>query len=248
MPKKLLRGFVVLALFGLAAAGPVRAQSADTEGGWIFQLMPLFWGTGISADITTRVGEQSIDVSFSDILESMHFAAMGTFEGRKGRWGFLFDGGYADIRNSVPQTGALPGDVDIKMVQYGFSLAGTVRIIEGKTALELFAGPRYNYMKNVLEIAAVEFQSTSTDSWVDGFVGARAFVSLGGSWQLLGYADVGAGGSKLTWQAKASVAWRFSKVLSAELGYRHFYFERVADEVSSKMAKSGPYLGLGIWF
>jgi hypothetical protein len=47
-------------------------------------------------------------------------------------------------------------------------------------------------------------------------------------------------------QTRCVVAWRFSKVLSAELGHRHFYFERVANDVSIKMAKSGPCLGLGI--
>jgi len=127
-----LRGFVVLALSGLRPPGP-SGPSRGHGGRLDIPAHAPVLGTGISADITTRVGEQSIDVSFSDILESMHFAAMGTFEGRKGRWDSCSTEDTPTSATPFPRRGSA-GDVDIKMVQYGFSLAGTVRIIEGKTA------------------------------------------------------------------------------------------------------------------
>jgi hypothetical protein len=251
MPKKLLRGLIVLALFGLAAAGPVRAQSGDTSAGWKFEILPLLWASGLKADITTSAGEQNIDVAFSDIMKDVHFGAMGTFEGRKGRWGFLFDGMYVDIRKSVPQAGAMPGDVDLKADQSNFSLAGTLRLADGRVAFDLLAGARYSYMKNVLTVTSgpyAGYQSSVKDEWWDALAGARLIYSLAKAWRLIGYFDVGAGGSKLTWQAKGAVDWRLSRVLSLEAGYRHFYFDRFANDTSTKMAKSGFYIGLGIWF
>ena len=70
---------------------------------------------------------------------------------------------------------------------------------------------------------------------------ARLTYVLAKAWRLVGYFDVGAGGSRLTWQAKGAVDWRLSRVLSLEAGYRHFYFDRFANDTSTKMAKSGPY-------
>ena len=249
--KKTILAFLILALAGLSAVVPARAQSADTSDGWTFQVMPYFWATGIKAITKAPIGpEKTVELSFSDILESMHFGAMGSFEGRKGRWGFLFDGGYADIRKSVsvPQIG---GDVESKMPTTTLSLVATGRVVQGKAVLELLAGPRYNWAKTDLEVTSGPLAGrghSSTDSWWDAIAGVRLFVPLAKSWRLLGYADVGGGGSELTWQARGAVAWRFSNLLSAEAGYRHFYFERVNKSVSTKQTKSGFYLGLGIWF
>jgi hypothetical protein len=249
--KKYLFAFAILALAGLASAIPALAQSAEKSEGWTFQLMPYFWASGIKTEITAPIGQKTIDLSFSDILENIHFGAMGSFEGRKGRWGFLFDGGYADIRKTVSVSGDVIGEVEAKTPTTTVALVATGRVVQGKMVLELLAGPRYNWSKTELTVKsglAAGLQHSSTDSWWDAIAGARLFVPLAKSWMLYGYGDVGGGGSKLTWQAKGAVAWRFSRVLSAEVGYRHFSFERVNKNVSNKQAKSGFYLGLGIWF
>jgi len=249
--KKAIGALIILALAGLGAVLPARAQSGDTSAGWKFEVLPLLWASGLKADITTSAGEQNIDVGFSDIMKDVHFGAMGTFEGRKGRWGFLFDGMYVDIRKSVPQAGTMPGDVDLKASQSNFSLSGTLRLADGRVAFDLLAGARYSYMKNVLTVTSGPYaglQNSVKDEWWDAVAGARLIYSLAKAWRLIGYFDVGAGGSQLTWQAKGAVDWKLSRVLSLEAGYRHFYFDRFANDTSTKMAKSGFYIGLGIWF
>jgi len=251
--KKRISVTLILALACLGAALPAAAQSDDTTNRWTFELVPLLWASGLDISAQTGAGEQSIDVSFSDIMKDLHFGAQGSFEVRKNRLGFLFDGMYADIRKSIPQSGPMPGDVDLIMKQSNFSLALAYRVVPGRTAVDLLGGARYNYMNTVLEVTSGPLDgltNTSKDDWVDGFAGVRVLASLAKAWTLVGYADVGAGGSVLTWQAKAGVLWRFSRVLSAELGYRHSYFEREVEEGgdSFKMAKSGFYIGLGIKF
>jgi hypothetical protein len=249
--KKVVGALIIVALAVSGTALPARAQSGDASAGWKFELVPFFWASGLKADITSDSGEQTIDVSFSDILKDVHFGAMGTFEGRKGRWGFLFDGMYVDIRKSVPQSGAMPGDVDLKASQSNISLSGTLRLADGRLAFDLLAGARYSYMKNVLTVTSGPYaglENSIKDEWWDAITGARLTYMLAKAWRLIGYVDIGAGGSQLTWQAKGAVDWRLSRVLSLEVGYRHFYFDRFANDTSTKMAKSGFYTGLGIRF
>ncbi len=245
--------FTILALACLGAALPAAAQSDDTASRWTFELVPVFWASGLHLDAQTGEGDQSIDVSFSDILKALHFGAVGSFEARKGRLGIVFDSMYVDLGKSIPQAGPMPGDVDLDMQQSGLSLALALRVAgDGSTAIDLLGGARYNYMNSVLEVTSGPLDglsNASKDSWVDGFGGLRVLGRLAKSWTLLAYGDVGAGGSKLTYQGKAGVIWTLSKLLSAHLGYRHQYFEReIGEGESFKMAKSGFYLGLGFQF
>ena len=248
--KRTMGVLAILALAGLVAA-PAAAQSAETSNKWTFELMPLFWGSGINIDSQTSAGEQTIDLKFSDIMKDVHFGALGTFEMRKDRLGFLFDGMYVDIRKSIPQTPQTPGDLSLKSQQSGVSLAVVFRVTRGRTILDLLGGARYNYMYSLIDVTSGPYMGLSSetkDSWVDGFGGARLLVPLAKSWTLLAYGDLGGGGSKIAYQTKGAVNWRLSRVFALELGYRHQYFHRVTDGDIFKMAKSGVYLGLGIKF
>lgn len=247
--QKAIVAFLVLVLAGLSAALPAGAQSAETSQGWEFEITPYFWFSGLKTDIRAGlIPEQETDVSFSELSKLVHWGLAATFEGRKGRWGFLFDGMYVDLGDTAPTP---YGDVEFGMSQGNFSLAGTFRAVEGKAALDLLVGARYNYMGNDLELTTGPLtgrQISSTDSWVDGFVGARLRVWLA-KWLILeGYADVGAGGAKISWQGWAGLNVRFSRVFYGKVGYRYSYLDREQDGGFVKIAKSGIYAGLGINF
>jgi hypothetical protein len=62
------------------------------------------------------------------------------------------------------------------------------------------------------------------------------------------YADIGAGGSGLTYQLLAGVNWQFSKTLSAKFGYHHFYQDYTNDDLKWDMTTSGAFVGLEIKF
>ena len=252
--KKPIRAFIILilALAGISAAVPAMAQSADTSPGWKFELTPYFWGAGLKVDI--KIGllpGQSVDASFSDIWKSLHLAMMGTFEGRKGRLGFLLDGIYISLTKTVPTPGNMFGDLKAGITPSGFSLAGTYRALEGQAALDLVGGLRYTNVAADLELTSgtlAGLQRSSGQGWVDGFVGTRLQLSLAKAWTLVGYADVGAGGSNLSWQALAGLKARFSKTFSGKLGYRYIYFEYDKSPVLFKIGMGGFYAGLGIGF
>jgi hypothetical protein len=247
-----VRALIILFLAGLAAAAPAGAQSAAASGKWQFEITPYFWASGLKTDIKTGLQpEKSTEVSFSELSKLVHFGLASMFEARKDRWGFLIDGSYVDLGTTVAQSGTMPGDVDVTLKNGNFSLAGLARVVEGQAAVDLLAGARYNYMDSSLRVTTGPYSGlakSSTDKWVDGFVGARLLVSLARAWTLVGYVDIGAGGSKLAWQAYAGLDVRFSRVFYGKLGYRYSYFDRDQDGGYLKQAKSGIYAGLGIRF
>lgn len=248
--KKLLFTFFILALAGLSTPLPASAQAAFSPEKWTFEITPNFWASGLKVDAKQGLlPEQETDVSFSDIMKSVHLGLSGLFEVRKGQWGLLLDGMYVDIRKEVETP---VGNVELKMRNSTFSLAGMYRAVEGRVAsLDILAGARYNNMSNDLELTSGPYvgrSTSSTDDWVDGFIGARLIVALARRWALVGYADMGAGGTEITWQAMAWLDWRISRVFALKAGYRHSYFNRETGDDFFKQAKSGFYAGLGLNF
>ena len=246
--KKAIGAFIILALAGLSAL-PARAQSAEKSDKWQFEITPYFWMSGLKAEIKSGLlPEQEMDASFSDLAKLVDFGLAGMFEARKGSWGILFDGMYVDLGKTVTTP---YGELDLGMKQSNFSLAMTYRAVEGKAALDLLGGGRYNNMTDDLELTSGPFEGRKkslTDDWVDGFVGARLRLYLVKWLAFEGYADVGTGGAKISWQAFAGLNVRFSKVFYGKVGYRYSYLDRENDDGYIKITKAGIYAGLGIRF
>jgi hypothetical protein len=250
--QKAIGTFLILALAGLAATLPAGAQSTAASGKWQFEITPYFWLSGLETNIKVGlVPEQSTYVSFSELSKLVHVGLAGQFEARKDRWGFLIDAMYVDLGTTKVQSGKMPGDVDVTMKQSSFSLAGLARVVEGKAAVDLFAGVRYSYMSSDLKLTSGSYaglEKSTTDDWVDGFGGARLLVSLARAWTLEWYGDIGTGGSTLSWATWAGLDIRFSRVFYGKVGYRYSYFNRPQDSGYLKQKKSGPYFALGIRF
>lgn len=86
------------------------------------------------------------------------------------------------------------------------------------------------------------------DSWWDAAIAAKVKAPFADKWNFVGYADIGAGGSDLTYQLKAGVNWQFSQSISAKFGYRHLYQDYTKDDIKWHITTSGMYAGLGIMF
>lgn len=73
---------------------PVTAATASDAEQWEFGAMIYLWGAGLEAN--TQTGGD-IDISFSDIVDDLDMAFMGTFDARKGKWSVLLDAVYLDM-------------------------------------------------------------------------------------------------------------------------------------------------------
>jgi opacity protein-like surface antigen len=248
---------LMTAVMLMAAPAGAQTQAATTqEDHWQFEITPYLWMAGIQADVRQgRYTGGGVDVSFSDITGSLNAAFMGTFEARKGPWGLLLDTMYM----SVSVTGETPdraiGEVDLKVTQGMYSLAGFYRVVEKPFALDLLGGVRYATVEADLDIGPGKYPqimqgrsvSKSTEWW-DGFAGMRAQFPLSERWSLVGYFDVGAGGSNFTFQALAGVNFQVSKHFVIKGGYRYLAIDLRDSEFVYDVKVAGPYLALGIRF
>ncbi|GGH07177.1 hypothetical protein GCM10007036_01910 [Alsobacter metallidurans] len=140
----------------------------------------------------------------------------------------------------------------------------------GFAAFDVLAGARYWHQKldvgfdiaGTVDLGGLTIsrgsaiaRSGSVD-WLDAFAGVRARVDLAPNHHLELRGDIGAGGSKLTWQALAAYAYDFKTAngvtYSAVLGYKALYVDYSQGVGPSRyafdMLQHGPVLGLSVRF
>ena len=240
------------AVFGLFAAPPALAQSVEpSAGGWQLEVTPYIWMVGLTGDIQAGSVSGTIEASFSDILNSLDFGLMGLLQVRKGRFGFGFDGMYSRLTKDGTTSGAVGAgqDVHVELVSQLYSFTVSYRALNGRVPLDLGVGVRLMPNSATLEVNPGEFPgplASGGNTAVDGFVAARLSVPLAGRWSLEAYADVGAGDSKLSWQAIGGLKVGLSRTVSLKLGYRYLSIHNESPDLSTKIAEGGFYLGVGI--
>lgn len=258
------------ALFGamllLGTAMPVNAQSAGgSSGDWRYEFTPYFWASGMKGDVQVgNLPRTSVDMSFTDILDTLDFGIMGAFEARKGRWGLLFDSIYMKVSDSATASRTGPGPIgatatanaDATMKQTMLAAAVAYRVVEGRSPVDAIGGLRYSKIDVSANIDASLFGLTGSAArsgdkdWVDPYVGVRIQHALDERWTLVGYGDVGGfgAGSDFTWQVALGAAYDFSKTISGKFGYRYLSVDYDKGGFFYNMKTQGVYLGLGIRF
>jgi hypothetical protein len=127
---------------------PFELVPGKSPNDWGLVIQPYLWVTALHG--TTGVGSlPTMDVSASgkSILQHLDWGVMGMAEIRKGRWGLMADGFYADLSSSGELGGTLYDSVSMSLQQAFFSLALAYRVIDDRRGfLDLYAGARYNYL------------------------------------------------------------------------------------------------------
>jgi len=245
-----------LALFG---GSPVLAQteSSSSQDQWQFSAAIYLWGADVSGQM---VRGSEVEVDFSDLVDNLEMAFMGAFAARKNNWSFLTDVIYLDlgVDNTadlsvpvgpiqVPVTTSTELDLQGLILQFagGYSLYS-----EGSSRLDLIGGARYLDLDTdlFLELQSLgpgqsRTLSDSLTAW-DGIVGLKGHASLGERWFLPYYVDIGAGQSKLTWQAAAGIGFRAGQVWDLALVYRHLEWDLDSTRLIDDINFSGPTLGV----
>lgn len=243
-------------LTGGLACLPTAAQITSSEdGGWALELTPYLWAS--VSPLRVEVGAQpsnGINVPVSGLSTDLDFALMGTFEARKGRWGALVDAQYVRLGVTGSQAATLLtpwSNLDVSYSQQIWTLAGLYRLHDGPVAVDLLGGARYLHAETDTELSTAFLPATvgqeRSKGWWDGIVGARALVPIAAQWTLLGYLDIGAGGSKVSYQAIVGANYAYSPQTVFKFGYRYFSFER-DDAPVIKATMGGLYAGVGFRF
>ena len=248
---------IFLAALSMAAAASASAQQASASAAdtWQFTVTPYLWGAGQSgsARIGNVIPAQNVDATFSDILSNLDFGAMATFEARKDRWGILADAFYIKLSHtSDPLLGGDLGTAQFQGTNTLVEVAGAYRAWENNTAFfDVLLGVRYFNLSATIQLYPSKllpkgrYESNSVD-WTDGFVGIRSKWMFAERWSVLGYADVGTGGSEYSYQLIAGLGWNISKTFEVDLGYRLLQEDYSKTDFLYDMRTAGPYLGLSI--
>lgn len=248
-----------IAFAGLAGT----AQAAPEPGDWQFEFTPYLFGASLSGKTGVGGVEADVDMSFGDILDHLDAGFMAMFEARKGKWGFGVDAVYFKLKDERARSwqgpggiGSLTGALDATMTEQITQVAVSRRSFFRVGTLDLVGAARYTQLDTDLDLVTTTGALlpgnaralSAGQGWWDVVIGARSRLRIAEGWTLVSYADVGGGGSDLTYQVLLGLDWQASKSLAVKGGYRFFYQDYEDDGFVWDMAAQGFYLGLGIAF
>ena len=218
-----LRILMVLAVFAaIMAAGPTRISwaqsSADDQ--WRYKVTPYFWFINVQGTLRYNPipgGSPHVEISNSDLLDSLDFGFMLSGEARKGRWSIFTDVIYFDLSSLESRVKAIDfnlggpinpisADLDTgtssSLTAWVWTLAGSVGVVDEPTVvIEALGGFRY-----LAADATTDWRLTATvtgpgpgqvfqrtgnisqsENFWDAIVGVRGRVRLGDSRWALPY-------------------------------------------------------------
>ncbi|OYY74069.1 MAG: hypothetical protein B7Y40_06540 [Gammaproteobacteria bacterium 28-57-27] len=253
---------MVAACFGLVFVAAASAAQADD---WQYELTPYLLAAGMSGTVGVRNVTTEVNPSFGDIADHLDAGFMGLFAAQNGPWTLSLEGVYMKLSGSGSHTRSGPegifslnSSMDVSSALYVAQGSVGYRLVDQATKLDLIGALRYTQVDADADLVTrvqpgVVFpdggrSASGSEGWTDAVIGVRVIQPLAENWSLLGYADVGAGGSDLTYQVIAGVNWDYAKGFTAKLGYRYLYWDYADGGTVWDMAASGSYLGLGIHF
>jgi hypothetical protein len=235
---------------------------------WRVTVVPYLWMAGVKSSLSFSppIGSHSsidanVDASFTDILRRLDAVFMGAAEARRGPFSAQTDIIYLAMSEPGSRVSSVTGP---RGREFPFSLGGKLKLrttiwtLTGgydvyrtdRSTLQLFAGFRYLganatldwfFQGPVADVPRTGQVKQGADLW-DGIAGARGEVALGDTrWKLVYYGDAGAGGSKLTWQASAQLAYA-ARWGDVGIGWRYLDYQQNSGKLIQDLRMSGPIL------
>jgi hypothetical protein len=248
-----------------AVTQPAHAEPAAPVDTWSYEATPYLHAAGLHGTAGAGRVTAPVDLSFSDVLSHLDLALQGAFVARRGPISFGIDAEYFRLSDDGARSVTGPrgratvqGSLDATITLWILEGIGGYRVLDEQTKVDLVGGVRmtglYDYLdlNGSLSVGDEVFGRSRSLSgsrvWADGVVGARVLHTLSDQVTLFGYAEVGTGGSSLTWQALAGVNWQVAKDYDVRFGYRELAWNYSSSGVVWDIKLRGPYIGLGIRF
>lgn len=226
-------------------AGPAAAQDSD----WEFGATIYGWVPSLGASVDTAFGTIESDASGNSVLSNLDMAFMGVFEARNGPWSVIGDLLYSDLSASQPTPfGGLFSEAVVETKIAAFSGYLTYRVYE-TSGVTIDVGGGFRAFGVDLGVTLnpgilAGQSSTSSDSWVNPLLAGRIIVPFNDKWFGTAFVDFGGTGSDdKTWQALASVGYKFDDRWSMQLGYRQMDLTHDLGGNPATISMSGPIIG-----
>lgn len=225
--------FVAVAVFCILFASI--AYSQETTGGktksdFQFLFEPYLMFTSINGDASVgRATGVSVDLDTGDIFENLEFGIMFHMEGLYKNWGLAFDYALMDLenKNSGPRDGIITAGVKQKVMEL-FLFRRTL-INAGK--IDFLIGGRSWYNKISLTLdPAIWPGSVSTqqkETWIDPFIGMRAYFDLARDWTFFVRGDIGGFGlgSDFTALGNLGVMYDITEHIILDIQYKALWVD-----------------------
>lgn len=249
--KRRIRNIGLVAALLTAATLPGTALAEPHDGQWHIDGELYLWGAG--ADITMASG-QDVEVDFDEVLSDLELAFMGVLGARKDRWSVFGDVMFIGVDASEtvpvtipPNTTPIDAVVSIEQDAWIVTIGGGYELKSTSNSnIDFLGAIRYFDLSTDLKVDLggknVGTLHDSSDV-TDVVVGIKGRAGLGHSWILGYYADVGAGGSDLTYQALIDINYQFNKV-ALGVGYRFLKWELDGKGALDDFQVSGPFAGI----
>lgn len=231
------------------------------ESRWRFTLSPYLWAPWVDGTLSVNGNDLDVDSGFVDTGDtesiSYNMALMLRAELSHDRLSLLGDGLYLNM--DAPRQGVL-ADQNARLKLGLYELGAAYSILDTppaeqswpRVSLEPLAGLRIYDVDARITGSGVGLDTSASKLWMDGMVGARARLEFNRTLALYGRADVGFGGSDLSWSARCGLDIRLCETASLELGYRALDVEFAngsgADEFNYDLLLHGPFVAVTIRF
>lgn len=237
-------------LIAFLTAAPAAAQAQE----WSFSGTIYGWVPGIDLTVDSPFGSLEGGKSNESVLESIDMAFMASAEIRNGRWGLLGDFIYADLSGDRDTPRGLAfSDLKIDTKIAAFSGYAAYRLAENENIAFDLAGFRAFTVDIDAKLTATRpggNRKLSIDrTWVVPLLGARVIAPFADDWFAMAFADIGGvANDDMTWQALASLGYRFNETWSAELAYRYMSIDTKIGGLDTEMDLHGPLIGVSARF
>lgn len=259
------------ALLAMAAGASVSAQAlpaiGQSEDGWrhtigAYAFLPFrVDGTSTVAGISAPV-----DLTLSELLDLLDFAASGSYEAWNGDFGIIVDANYASITGNQTLGGPFGTSLKVNSRQKWFGVMGAYRIGNGtygannqRYTFDLQAGARYNSIRQTIDITSpapgLPPSLGGDESWIEPVIGARGMWRLNDTWTTVASINLGGfgvGGNDLQVGANVGFEYKPWENTSLTFGYRYFsidYSDTLADgPFAYDIVQHGPYVGVKYYF
>ena len=216
----------------------------------------LLYGLGIGISGEANVGPLSteIDMSLSEVLDHLEFAAMGSYRYNTDKWSFQTDAIWASLQGEQEGAQGLTRTT-LDLDQLILEADGGYKFNDN---LELVFGARYWDIDPTLEVHAtgggILASANGGNSWVDPLVGLSVATPIGDNWTFVARGDVGGFGvgSDFAWHATVHFDWHTGEHFTMVFGYRIFdvdFEDRGNNGLTNlDLQQSGFAIGVGYTF
>jgi len=218
----------------------------------IYGWLPTFDGT-LKYQIPGEEGDRESDFSAIDNLDAVFMAA---YEVRKDKFSFLTDVIYLGMSGGeTVGDGVFSTVFEEEFTAWLLSFYGGYNLIDnGSSRLDIIGGMRYFSLDVDASITLdgplgrdPSIALSPSFEIYDAVIGVKGIYDINENWYIPYLFDIGAGDTDLTWQAQASIGYRFDwgDILAT---YRYLHYEKDGLRLVEDFDLYGPKVGVVFHF